>query len=310
MDYFMQRCFRGTKSIIGFAGAGACGAIVIMGFMGVQSIAIPICGIVALLPVGFIFFENTKVIRDMEKYVTKFKSENKELKQTNSDLKQTRVELSIEKDRLMDENNRYEELLDDAETNLNKMRELANQYQNTSKELGQNLKNAETNRSELKSQAEELMRIKIRYESENQNLHDNVEKIKDQLDLVTQAKKDYELQLSELENNNQELEETTILLKEELEKAESSYEKSQAALKVLLQSTGVLEDLGEKMVQTEEQTSENVTMTTKLLNMLGMSRSKELFEKLDEDNDSLLSMDEFVNILLDEAPISEPTQDE
>ena len=339
MDYFFSKVGRGFRSTVTIVGALACGGVIVMGFMGVQTLAIPICGIIALGPMGMVLVENTKVIRDMEKNVTKFKVENKELKQTNQDLKvttnnlnqkvdkldgeigeldqeneelkttnnelkttnnelkTTNNELKETKDKLVLENDRYEGLLDEAETNLDKMTGLANEYQITSQRLGQSLKDAAVNRSELKIQAEELLQIKLDYESENKDLHDNIKLIKEQLVLVTEAKNNYEIQLNHLSENNNELEETTNLLKSELEKAEASYHKSQAALKVLLESTGVLQDLGEHMVKTEEQTSENVSMTQKLLNMMGLSRSEDLFEKLDKDKNQLLSMDEFVKIL-------------
>ncbi len=81
MDYFFSKLGRGIRSSLTILGALACGGVIVMGFMGVQTLAIPICGIIALIPMGMVMIENTKLIRDMEESVTKFKVENKELKQ-------------------------------------------------------------------------------------------------------------------------------------------------------------------------------------------------------------------------------------
>jgi len=68
--------------MVGVVSGIASVAVIALSVLGIQTIAIPICGAVALIPVGFIFFENVKVIRDMEKYVTQFRQENKTLQQT------------------------------------------------------------------------------------------------------------------------------------------------------------------------------------------------------------------------------------
>lgn len=314
LDYFFSRTFRSIKYGLSIAGGVACAVVIILGSLGWSTIVIPICGGIALIPMAFIFFENTKVIRDMENLVTQFKDETKELKETNESLKETEVKLSDEvgelteerkaiaeaKDQLVSENDRLEGLLGQAEINLEQMKSLANDYQKTSESLGENLKKSERNADDLKSQAEELVRIKEEYKSQNLQLKENYGKAEKQLEAITGVKDNYEIQLQELSDNNKELSETSELIKSELNKTQSSYEDAKAALKTLLQTTGVLEDLGNDMVKTEKHTEQNVGMMTKLMNMFGVTRSEELFDKLDKDGNNVLSLDEFVNFILDD----------
>jgi chromosome segregation ATPase len=314
MDYFFSRVGRGFRYAATVAGSICLIGVIALGGLGINTIFIPIGGGIALIPMAMVMFENVKVIRDMEDQVSIFKTENKELKHTNENLKQTTLELDDTvknlqsetdgikqvKDKLVDENTKLEHLLDNAETNLDEMKTLANQYKNTSKELGENLKQTEKNRDELRQQAEELVKIKDSYMEQNEQLKANYMQAEQQLKEITTVKDNYEIQLQELSDNNKELSKTTEAIKVELNKVESQYEQSKSALKVLLQSTGVMKDLGEEMVKTEQKTSENVGMMSRLLNVFGINRSEDLFYKLDKDGDEMLSIDEFVKMILDE----------
>lgn len=301
MDYFFQRCFRGMKSIFGVAGGLACITVIALGGLGIQTIAVPICGAVALLPVGFIFFENTKVVRDMENYVSQFKTENRQLQETNVGLKQTNNELNVTKDGLVKANTKYEGLLDQAENNLDTMKGLVTKYKSTSEKLGENLKQSEQNRDDLKDQANELIKIKDEYDDENKELKQTVDQIQEQLKIVMIANKTYEHQLHEMAD-------TSELLSDELDKTRQSYEGAKESLKVLLNATGVLEDLGDDMVKTEKKTEENVDRMTKILNMFGRERAIELFKKFDTDGNKQLSLDEYIDMVLTENQSAEEVE--
>jgi chromosome segregation ATPase len=291
MDYFFQRCFRGTKSLFGVIGGVACATVITLGAIGIQTIAIPICGAVALIPVGFIFFENTKVVRDMEKYVSLFKLENKQLHKTNTDLKQTNIELKQTKDDLVKSNERYGELLDQAENNIDIMKQLAVKYKTTSEQLGFNLQQTEKNHELLKQQAEELIKIKNDYDKENKSLKSTVNQIESQLKIVLTNNKTYEVQLSEMKD-------TSESLRLELEKTRKSYQESKELCKNLLQASGILEDLSNDMIKTEQKTEANVDRLTAILNMFGREKAIELFHKFDKDENKQLSLDEYIELVL------------
>lgn len=327
MEYFFSRLGRSLRYSATILGSLACGTVIVLGIMGINTIVVPICGGIALIPMAMVMFENVKAIRDLENNVSAFKSENKKLKETNENLKITENKLSADlgklehtnnnlehtnnnlveiKNNLIEQNSRYEKLLDESEINLNSMTELANKYKATSLELSNNLHNSTQNLELLKSQALELINIKNEYQKENKILNENIKKVQDQLDQVTQAKEAYEIQLiklsdtnNQLSDSNNQLSEIATNLRSELEKAKASYEDAKSALKTLLQATGVLADLGNDMVQTEHKTEQNVSTMSKLLSLFGMSRSEEMFNKLDKDNNKVLTVDEFVNIIFE-----------
>lgn len=305
MDYFFQRVFRGVKSMFGVVGALSSITIIALGAMGIQTIAIPICGGICLIPVGFIFFENTKVVRDMEKYVSQFKIENNVLKQTNLELKQTKLELdqsvqvlvsnnsnlTIIKDELILANEKYESMLEQTSKKLEEMAQLVNQYKTTAEQMEKNLTNITQHRDELKQQATQLLAIKDMFEQENKKLNENISLVEEQLKLVTTTNLNYEKQLQDLKS-------TSTLLKDELERTRRSYEEAKASLKSLLQATGVLTDLGNEMIKVEHKTESNVDTMTKILNMFGRERAMELFAKYDIDGNKVLTLDEYLNLVL------------
>jgi len=194
-------------------------------------------------------------------------------------------------------------LLTKAEEELMSLKSLAETYKENSERLGENLQKSEHSVDELKQQTEELVSIKDKYETQNQQLKETSSQIEEQLKIVMQTNKKYENQLSELETTSESLE-------KELEKTRKSYEEAKSLSKTLLQATGVLEDLGEDMVKTEQKTEENVGMMSSLLNFFKTERSEELFNQLDKDGNKILSYDEFVDILLKEKESEESEQSE
>ena len=293
MDYFFSRLGRGFRYTATILGGLSSSAVVVMGFLGVTSIAVPICGCISLIPLAMVMMENVKFVRDMEKHVSNFKKENLKLKQINIELSQTSHELNQTKSDLIEANNKYEKLLDQAEINLDSMKTIVSRYEQTNKSLQSHLTKAEQNNQEIKSHLEEIESIKKEYELENIQLKSTIDSIQSQLDQITSLKDDYELNLKQSKLVTEQLE-------MELEKTKASYEKSQLALKTLLQTTGVLKDLGEEMIKTEVKTEHNVDKLSNLLELLESDRTKELFEKLDKDGDDKLTLEEFVNLIVEQ----------
>lgn len=305
LDYFFSRAFRSFKYALSVGGAISCAVVIILGGLGIQTVIIPICGGIALIPIGFIFYENTKVIRDMENLVIKFKDDVKNLTKTNQKLNTNVEELGGEitelketKDLLMDETIKLEDLLKQAKGKVETLTSLATQYESSIGDLNKNLQKSEKTNEELRVNAEELVRIKSIYEEENNRLQENVDEISVQIEAVSQAKEEYKSQLELLKQNNEDLMVTSELLKTELNNINISYEEAKDVIETLLRSKKVLNDIYDGMAKTEEKTEENVGMMSKLLNMFGVQRSKELFNVLDTDGNQLLTPEEFIDGIL------------
>ncbi len=283
MDYFFSRLFRGVKYSLSLVGALACGVVIVLGSMGVSTAVIPICGGIAIIPMGFSFFESTKVMRDLENMVTKFKTDIKNFKQQIDNL-------SLQVSGLKTEVNRLESMLDQAEEQLTQLKNLVGQYKDTNESLKFNLNRTEINNDKLQKNVDDLIRIKSEYESRINSLTNLTTNIQEQLDDVSKLKDDYK-------NNNEMLADSNKNLKAELEKVDKMYEDAKALAEVLLNSKNVLSDIYTDMVQTETKMDQNTDTMSKLINVLGIERTQELFKQLDADGDNKLSLDEFRSML-------------
>lgn len=305
MDYFFSRLGRGFRYSATILGSLACGVVIVLGAIGIQTIVIPICGGIALIPMGMVLLENTKILRDIEKMVTKLKMDLDKLKEINQKLETNVVNLSGEidelhnvKDMLLSQNKHLETLLGEAKNSINEMNELVKSYESNIKILEHNIKNSETNLKNLQHTTKELLDIKERYEIENKILNDNLEKIATEMAELTVIKESYKTQLEKMAENNDKLSDISESLKAEINNINQSYEEAKDIIETLLRSKNVLNDIYGDMIKTEEKTEQNVGMMSRLLNVFGMERSKELFKTLDTDGDNVLTQNEFIEGVL------------
>ena len=308
MDYFFSKLGRGFRYTTTVIGTLCCGTIIILGALGINTIVIPICGGFLLIPLGMVLVENVKFIKDMENLVSKFKIDVKNLGKTNEllttnvdNLGSEIIDLKSTKDLLIDQTDKLTYMLKNAEGEIEKLAELATNYKENIGKLNENLKETEINNDKLKENTNKLLSIKSEYETENNKLKINVNNITQQIKEIKLAKEDYENQLDDLKHNNTDLNKTSELLKTELDNVNSCYEEAKDVIETLLRSKNVLNDIYDGMTKTEEKTEENVGMMSKLLNMFGVQRSKELFEVLDKDGNKFLTSDEFIDGMVEQS---------
>ena len=283
----------------------ACGVIIITSIMGISTIAIPICGGIALLPMGFIFFENTKLIADIENAIIKLKSEISDLAETttrleltNEDLHKTSDDLKSTKDSLIQETKSLEQMLTKANQEINNLSDILRKYKVIEHKLQNNVSNLESSNNILKQTTSELVNTKNSYEQQNKNLKVDIDLIETQLKEIMKLKVTYESNINTLVNNNETLHHSLDVLHTELENSKILYTEAKTAVKTLLIASGVLKDLGDDMVKIEKKTDENVTTLSNILDSFGRNRTGELYEKLDKNGDGLVDKEEFLNILI------------
>lgn len=303
MDYFFSKIGRSFRYLTTITGSLACGAIIIMGILGIQTIAIPICGGIALIPMAMVLIENTAIIRKLEKLMTKFKQDLDELRKINSDLSQNVLNLSNEiidlkqiKENLVIQTNKLETLLSEAESKIGKLSDLSNNYKTNLELLKQSVQKSETNNNILKENIQELLAIKKEYESEISFLKINIESIEEQVVKLTTVKEEYEKQIQQFIQSNEQLLSTKEELKIELTKVKNCYEEAKDVISTLLRSKDVLNDIFNSMIKTEEKTDQNVSTLTKIMNIFKLQRSEELFNILDQNKDGTLTLEEFAVI--------------
>lgn len=305
MDYLFSRIFRTIKYTISIVGGVACGVVIVTGALNISTIAIPICGGIALLPMGFIFFENTKIIADIEKAIIKLKDEISDLSETanklevtNNELETTSSDLKETKNTLLKETKILETMLSKATNEIDNLSDLLRKYKVIEHNLQHNVSNLKTNNDSLKDTTNELVKTKKSYEQQNKNLKENIILIENQLKEVIKLKITYENNINMLSSNNTSLRNSINDIKVELQNTQTLYKEARTAVKSLLIASGVLKDLGDDMVKLEKKTDENVTMMRNIMNIFGSTRSDELFEKLDQNEDGVVDKEEFLNILI------------
>lgn len=312
MNYIGDKIFRGFKIASALVGVAGCGIIVITWAVGINTIAIPISSGLALIPMGFIFFNDHKVIKDMERLITKFKAEFNVLKKINDDITHNNIvfgennkTLTTELDnlktieqQLRQETFTLEQLLTVAKGQINQLTESNKEYEYNNAKLKELLGKAKTTVDELTVTTESLIEIRDKYATENSELKITATHIEMQLAKLLKTNKNYETLLQTLRENNTELSGLNHELDLKIRQLESSYDKAKETVKTLLMATGILQDLGDDMIKTEQKTSENASLTGKLLNMFGIKRTQKLFDRLDENRDGVISNDEFLNILI------------
>jgi chromosome segregation ATPase len=313
MDYFFSKIGRGIRYGASIVGAAAGLLVIVLGILGINSILIPISGGVAIIPAAFILVENVKVIRDMEKLVTKLKSDlkslreqidimkeaNEKLEKNVTDLTDINIHLSEVKDNLVSNISKLESLLDESEQKVEELSDLVFQYKETSEKLNRNLDKAKINNAELQKNVNDLIDIKREYENQIESLNTTVKIFHSELDIITKTKDEYEIEINKLITTNKSMENTVKILETDLEENREICRKAKLALKTLIETQDVFTGLKDDMVETEKQTEENVSRMDNLVKIFGEERTKELFEQLDKNHDQVLSMDEFVNFIIE-----------
>lgn len=298
MDYFFTRAFRGVKYGLSIAGGAACGIVIILGALGINTVLIPICGGIAFIPMAFIFFENTKVIRDMEKLVTQLKDELKEFTAKLQDFKLSVTQLGVERDEIRAErikvsnvNESLGKKLAEADQTIQNLQKNLTQSEELSMKLKESLNKSEQNNQYLKETTEQLMKLKADREKQIQELNQTIVEVSEQLKLSREIGETYKIQLLEFENNNEKL-------KAEVDRVQGMYDKAKEVVSTILKSQEIFQEIQQDMAETESATKDNVSKMERLLEIFGKERTEEMFATLDRDNDGSLTREEFMDGLL------------
>jgi len=294
MDYFFSKLFRSVKYGLSILGAASAIVIIVTGALS-GSIVIPICGGLSLIPAGFIFFENTKIIRDMEKAVTKLKRNLKEFEERLDMLNETVGSLKDENNNYKQNNVELKYLLKEAEIKVDQLADYVDEYKASNKEFKKSLEKSERNNDELQERAQELLRIKDAYEKKISELNEVIEKIQNKLEEITAIKDDYEEKLLELNIRNQELEVISKEFKHELENVRKQYDKAKEVITSLLNAKEVLEEVHNNMIQTVNDMSDLDDDLRTKIERYDEIRNTDLFNQLDKNKDGQLSLEEFLS---------------
>lgn len=273
MDYFLSRFTRNIKHAVSMISGGSCIAIVALSLLGVNTIAIPILAAVAIFPAGLIFFENTKIIRDMEIMVSKLNDEMRGLA-LQVELLETRNE------ELKESVQRLQGLLEIANKRVKELTKLAEQYKDNNKKLEESVKKAQDNNQELDQTVSELLDIKEQYQKKILDLRTSLKEATDNLHKIGQIKLEQEEQLGELED-------ASDVLIGEVDRLDKLVNQSKQVIATLLGAQDLLTDM-----------KSNTDMMKTMIDMFGKDLTDEMFDRLDKDKDGVLTKEEFLSRLM------------
>ena len=295
MDYFMSKIARGFRFTVSATAAVGCGVVMILGGLGISSIAIPICGGIAILPCILILVENTRMIRQMEKAVSQLKRDLKEFGEKLDLLNETSETLKNENAIYKQHNIELKEFLSDAEKKVDELASCVDEYKASNKQFRENLESSKKNVGELQKRAEELLTIKESYEKKIEELNIIVQKIQEKLVQITAVKEDYEEKIVQMEERNKELGVISKELHNELENIKGSYEKAKSVITSLLGAKEVLEEVHGKMIKTVNDMESLDDDLKEKIQHYDQIRNTDLFNRLDQNKDGNVDLDEFLS---------------
>ena len=312
--YFFSRLFRGVKWTLSAIGLVASGVIVVYGAIHTLPLVIGV-GCASAIPGAFIFFENTKVVRDMEKYVNTFKNDLKvfetdlnKFKDENKKLNDSISELGLLRDSYVLEVEKLKTLLKSSEDQLDSLTSLKNSYIDENAKLKQNINIMDNNNQtftkenrELKLTVDNLLNIRKEYEEQLLLLNGSLESLKVQYSVISEVKDKYVIENNKLLDNNQKFSDENNKLKNALASIEKLYIKSRELLQSFIETKSIYSDLSVNITQTADKIEltqhnlqDNVDKLTSLIDV-AKQRNKDEFKLLDKNGDGVLTLDEFIN---------------
>lgn len=304
MDYFMSKVARGFRFTISAAAAIGCGVVMVLGGLGVSTIAIPICGGLALLPCILILIENSKLLKDLEKTVSQLKRDLKEFGEKLDMLNETSESLKLENASYKTHNIHLKDLLSEAELKVDDLSDCVEEYKSSNKAFKKNLESSNKNLEELQKRAQELLEIKENYEKKIEDLNLVIKKIQDKLVEITSIKEDYEEKIEQMGKRNAELGIVSDKLHKELENVKVSYDKAKTVITSLINAKDVLEEVHGKMIKTVDDMESMDDEIKEKIRRYDEIRNTDLFKQLDNNKDGVVDLDEFLSWY---SPVDEDT---
>jgi chromosome segregation ATPase len=287
--YYLSKAFRTFKYALSLLGLGSSTVIIIYGAIS-GGIVFIIGGSLCILPSTFIFFENTKVLQDIEKNVKVFKNQLSSLEKDIGEFHDERIKL-----------NGTIKSLEETVTNLDT---LSKEFTLENDQLKQSLKNLDSENKiytgeniKLQTNVKNILTIKSKFEIENNKLSELINKNKEELVQLEKVKNEY---IEQLETQTEE----NVKLKNAISKLELLYNKSREMIKTLIDTKTAFSDLQndmdntvEKINITENKLSDDVDKLNSLLANVSERMINSEFNEIDENNDGVITKEEFDQFL-------------
>lgn len=310
--FFLTDIYRYIKLTAAGLGLGSgMGAIVYGAIIkGTGGTALIVLGSLAAANSLFNFFDSSKVFADLKKGVEDLKHEVSDFKQENIELKGNISNLNQAKEKFIEENLKYADMLEENELQLEQLNKVKEDVAKANKDL-QAVVEQEKKTSEIYIHENDRLRTSLnaleeaqqKYQTQNQKYQEMLEKTKKQLEELETAKKKYMEENQKLQENNEQNEEQINKLTGQVDKLHKLYNNSRELLKNLAEAGDLFQDfsqtIGQNVVRIEgtaddlSETQEKLAETLKAFETLNSKISASKFKDIDKDGDGRISKEEW-----------------
>lgn len=305
---FLSNFYRNSKIFV--AGVGAIFAIVVivvgvLATKGGLGVALIVGGATWLTSSGFILFDSIAVHSIIKKDVEKLKKGIAKFEKQNIKLQDNVDQLSKTKNEFIFENVKLAKSVTQSQDQIKTLSDLKVTYEDNIKKYQKSLENEKITVDKLKEQIVGLDKIKQVFYVENNKLKDLIESNQEHIEALEDAKKHYIAENEKLQALNIENEKNVKELQNQVLKLKTLYDNTKELLKKLAEAGDMFSEFGETMATSTDklqdttndlgQTQDEYDATlAEMKNLLERLKDKK-FEDLDENDDGIITEEEFKN---------------
>jgi len=280
--YFIGKIYQSVKAVVALAGVSGSLIAIIVGVVSSGGVIFIVGGSLCLANSLFNIIEIGKVNFDIKKQIKNLEDSIKDfVAQSN------RLEHNI--DAQARENSRLKNLVNKSEQHIEKLEDIQSQILATKDTLQKEVTGLHAENQNLSSALNRLHGYYDQYAAENKQLHNTVEDLQLQVNILDKIKEDMVTENDSLHNNNEQL-------KTQITKQVEIIKESKNLIQNLAQFgdryTAFEDTLGNDLIRLET-TSNDLDDTAGVLRKLVDKLKNETFNKLDLNNDGIITREEF-----------------
>jgi len=318
---FFSKTYEGIMGYIklGVGSIGCCGALgmLIYGLIAGATVGhgalLVAGGTIYLIQSGYILFDSkksfdiSKQINSLNENITEFSFENDQLKGNVDDLTEAKLDY-------IKQNKKYATSLEKSNKQIVKLQKLQDKYvlsnekykklldtekQEIKKLEGQTVTFVNENK-QLKCSLDEMTNIKEKFMEENKVFNELLNKSKKEIDCLTSTKEKFMEENEKLQQTTSENKNQLLTLQKQNTKLKELYNQSVKLMKTLKDAGDIFSTSNSNIqnsVTKIDGTAENLDDTLHKMERLLENLKDTTFDEIDQNNDNLISKDEFVAFL-------------
>lgn len=289
--YFFTKIYQSLKAIISLTGASGSIVAIVYGVLQLQTGGTPfiIGGSLCLANSLFNIVELAKVNFDIKKQIKELENNISHFVNENTKLAESNVKIRENIDAQTSENNRLQSLVKKSEMHISKLENFQKQILKTKNCIENEAAKLQNENVQLKELTHQLEELKDDYKIENDQLYQTINDLRNQVVSIESLKDSISSENNKLQDNNKEL-------MSQLEKQQQIIIESKKLIQNLAtfgdQFTNFHTALGNDIDSLNNTNQDLDNTSTVLKNLVDKLKDQE-FDKLDKNNDGVITLEEF-----------------